>query len=93
VGRTTGIHWHADPSTVIEYIATDDQRQTIPWVRVTDAKNGVREYTAGTVSPDDLARGERRRWNAPTAQSSKSRDSRRRRNERSTLRSHAARSR
>jgi len=61
VGTTTGIHWHADPSTVIEYIATDDQRQTIPWVRVTDVRNGVREYTVGTVSPDALARGERRR--------------------------------
>jgi cytochrome c556 len=60
VGQTTGIHWHADPATVVEYIATDDQRQTIPWVRVTDA-SGVREYTIGTVSPDELARGERRR--------------------------------
>ena len=62
VGRTAGIHWHADPSTVVEYIATDDQRQTIPWVRVTDSKNGgVREYTVGSVSADVLARGERRR--------------------------------
>ena len=60
VGRTTGIHWHADPATVVEYIATDDQRQTIPWVRVTDGK-GVREYAVGTVSPDELARRERRR--------------------------------
>ena len=47
-GRT-GIHWHADPATVVEYIATDDQRQTIPWVRVTDAKNGVREYAVGNA--------------------------------------------
>ncbi len=61
VGRTTGIHWHADPATVVEYIATDDQRQTIPWVRVTDGKNGAREYAVGTVSPDELGRGERRR--------------------------------
>jgi hypothetical protein len=61
VGRTTGIHWHADPSTVVEYIATDDQRQTIPWVRVTDGKQGVREYAVGTVSPDELALGQRRR--------------------------------
>jgi hypothetical protein len=60
IGRTTGIHWHADPSTVVEYIATDDQRQTIPWVRVTDRKNGAREYTAGTV-PQEQLRGERRR--------------------------------
>jgi cytochrome c556 len=60
VGRTTGIHWHADPATVVEYIATDDQRQTIPWVRVTDG-NGVREYAVGTVPPDEPPRGERRR--------------------------------
>ena len=59
-GRASGIHWHADPATVVEYTATDDQRQTIPWVRVTDAKNGVREYTVGTVSPDTLARERRR---------------------------------
>ena len=60
MGRTTGIHWHADPDTVVEYIATDDQRQTIPWVRVTDRKNGAREYTVGTAPPDQL-QGERRR--------------------------------
>ena len=60
VGQTTGIHWHADPGTSVEYIATDDQRQTIPWVRVSDSR-GVREYTTGTVSPEQLASGERRR--------------------------------
>lgn len=59
VGRT-GIHWHADPATVVEYIATGDQRQTIPWVRVTDAKGGVREYTAGSVTAEQIA-GERKR--------------------------------
>jgi hypothetical protein len=61
VSQTTGIHWHADPATVVEYIATDDQRQTIPWVRVTDGKNGVREYTVETAPRDEVARGERRR--------------------------------
>jgi hypothetical protein len=57
---TTGIHWHADPATVVEYIATDDRRQTIPWVRVTDARGAVREYAVGNVTPDQLP-GERRR--------------------------------
>ena len=57
---TTGIHWHADPSTVVEYIATDDQRQTIPWVRVTDRAGGVREYSVGNVTADQVS-GERRR--------------------------------
>jgi hypothetical protein len=32
-----GIHRHADPSLRIEYVATDAERQTIPYVKVTDA--------------------------------------------------------
>ena len=38
------IHWHADPSVRVEYLATDAERQTIPYVRVTDAKGQVKEY-------------------------------------------------
>jgi hypothetical protein len=56
----TGIHWHADPTTVVEYVATDDQRQTIPWVRVTDEK-GVREYAVGNAAPGGIPDGVRRR--------------------------------
>jgi len=36
----SGIHWHVSPNFKVEYIATDTQRQVIPWVRVTDAANG-----------------------------------------------------
>jgi hypothetical protein len=59
-GRAAGIHWHANPATVVEYIATDDERQAIPWVKVTD-RNGVREYVAANVTSQQLAGRVRRR--------------------------------
>ncbi|MBU6410056.1 MAG: NapC/NirT family cytochrome c [Verrucomicrobia bacterium] len=39
-GTMTGIHWHVSPNFKVEYLATDRQRQIIPWVRVTDLKSG-----------------------------------------------------
>ncbi len=38
--RISGIHWHVNPEVTVEYIATDKQRQDIPWVRVTDKLTG-----------------------------------------------------
>jgi hypothetical protein len=40
------IHWHARPDVVVEYVATDASRQTIPYVRVTDAQGKISEYFA-----------------------------------------------
>jgi hypothetical protein len=60
-GMGSGIHWHADPANEIDYITTDDKRQVIPYVRVKDRTGAVREYVAEGVSPDQLAKGERRR--------------------------------
>ena len=40
--------------------ATDEQRQTIPWVKVTNASGETREYAVAGASPD-LAGGVRRR--------------------------------
>lgn len=57
-GGPHGIHWHASPQTRVEFIATDDRRDTIPWVKVTDAA-GVREYFTEGVTPEALAAGER----------------------------------
>jgi hypothetical protein len=54
------IHWHADPRLQIEYVFTDAERQTIPYVKVTDAQGRVREYTVEGTSPDVIANGERR---------------------------------
>jgi hypothetical protein len=63
-GRPTAagraIHWHADPSVRIEYIATDNARQTIPYVKVTDARGRVKEYTVKGTTRQQLSRGEHR---------------------------------
>jgi NapC/NirT cytochrome c family, N-terminal region len=61
LGIAQGIHWHMNVANEVEYIATDDKRQVIPWVRVKDRFGNVREYTAEGAKPEDLAKGERRR--------------------------------
>jgi hypothetical protein len=61
LGIATGIHWHMNVANEIEYIATDDKRQVIPYVRLKDRYGNVREYLAEGVTPDQLAKGERRR--------------------------------
>jgi hypothetical protein len=61
LGIAQGIHWHMNIANEVEYIATDGKRQVIPWVRVKDRLGNVREYTAEGVTPDQLAKGERRR--------------------------------
>jgi NapC/NirT cytochrome c family, N-terminal region len=60
-GGVSGIHWHADPANEIEYVTTDEGRQTIPYVRVKDRTGAVREYVAEGVTSDQIAKGERRR--------------------------------
>jgi nitrate/TMAO reductase-like tetraheme cytochrome c subunit len=44
VGLTGGIHWHMNIANEVTYIATDRQRQVIPWVRVKDRNGNVTEY-------------------------------------------------
>jgi len=39
-GRAEGIHWHMAITNVIEYVATDDLLQDIPWVKFTDGTTG-----------------------------------------------------
>ena len=43
------IHWHANPNIKIEYIATDAERQTIPYVRVTDAGGQVQGLSSRRI--------------------------------------------
>ncbi len=43
-GQITGIHWHMNIANEINYIATDDRRQVIPWVRIKDRNGVVTEY-------------------------------------------------
>lgn len=40
-----GIHWHVNENERVEYFATDEKRQEIPWMRVTNLKeNTVRVF-------------------------------------------------
>jgi hypothetical protein len=41
-GSVDGIHWHT--SSKVEYLATDERRLQIPWVRLTNATGQVTEY-------------------------------------------------
>lgn len=36
-----GIHWHVSDTERVEYYATDEKRQDIPWMRVTNLKDGT----------------------------------------------------
>ena len=54
-----GIHWHADPGVRIEYVATDAERQTIPYVKVTDANGQVKEYGAPDATDQMIRDGSR----------------------------------
>jgi len=38
MGLVEGIHWHINPDVKIEYIATDETREELPWVRYTNLK-------------------------------------------------------
>ncbi len=51
-GPTGGIHWHMSLANKVEYLATDDRRQVIPWVRVTDSKGVVTEYRSPKFTND-----------------------------------------
>jgi hypothetical protein len=58
-GKLEGIHWHMLEGNTINYIASDEQRQQIPWVRVTRGNGETVTYTqdvAGdgkTPDPED----------------------------------------
>jgi hypothetical protein len=60
LGIAQGIHWHMNVANEVEYIATDDQRQVIPWVRIKDGNGNVTEFVAEGTKPEALAKGERR---------------------------------
>jgi len=39
-GLSEGIHWHINPDVKIEYIASTNDRESIPWVKYTNLKTG-----------------------------------------------------
>jgi NapC/NirT cytochrome c family, N-terminal region len=64
VGRPSSsgraIHWHADPKTRVEYVATDHGLQTIPYVKITDARGTVKEYRTDDATDQLIRDGQRR---------------------------------
>lgn len=48
-GETEGIHWHMIGGNEIEYVATDNHRQDIVYVRLTGPDGTVTEYTDPAV--------------------------------------------
>jgi len=63
-GRPTSagraIHWHADPGVRVEFVYTDPERQTIPYVKSTDRQGRVKEYRVEGTADAELAGGTRR---------------------------------
>ena len=46
-----GIHWHMNIANKISYVATDEQRQVIPWVRAEDENGKVTDYVVKDGAP------------------------------------------
>jgi hypothetical protein len=55
-GQVTGIHWHMNIANEVSYIATDEHRQDITWVRIKDRFGNVTEYYDKTkpLSKDEV---------------------------------------
>jgi nitrate/TMAO reductase-like tetraheme cytochrome c subunit len=62
-GPVSGIHWHMNLANEITYLATDEQRQIIPWVQAKDRNGNLTVYVAGNaqVSRDQMERAPKRR--------------------------------
>jgi len=62
-GPVGGIHWHMNVANQTEYIAADEGRQVIPWVRMTDRNGQVTVFEAkeGRLKPEQVAAAALRR--------------------------------
>lgn len=62
-GPVAGIHWHMNLSNEITYVATDNKRQVIPWIRVKDREGNIVEYNDRNrpLSAEQVAAAEKRR--------------------------------
>jgi nitrate/TMAO reductase-like tetraheme cytochrome c subunit len=57
-GAPEGIHWHMNIANKIDYVAADDKRQVIDYIRVEDMQGRVTEYYAkdSKLSKDQIAK-------------------------------------
>ncbi len=51
-GPVGGIHWHMNVANKIEYIATDELRLNMPWVRMTDSQGKVTVFKTPDFKDD-----------------------------------------
>jgi len=60
-GAPEGIHWHMNIGNRIDYVAADEKRQVIPYIRVEDMQGRVIEYYAkdSTLSKDQIAKADK----------------------------------
>ena len=62
-GFVTGIHWHMNIANEITYVASDEQRQVIPWVQFKNKAGQVTEFYAkdAALTPEQIAQMPKRR--------------------------------
>jgi hypothetical protein len=62
-GIVAGIHWHMNLQNEVTFIAADERRQVIPWIRVKDRQGNVTEYydRSRPLTPEQIANGAKRR--------------------------------
>jgi hypothetical protein len=60
-GTGIGIHWHMNRANQVEFVALDEKREQIPYVRVSTPGGTVREYFADGVTPAAFEGQPRRR--------------------------------
>jgi nitrate/TMAO reductase-like tetraheme cytochrome c subunit len=62
-GAPEGIHWHMNIKNEITYIATDDKRQSIPYIHVKDLQGRTTEYLAkdATITKEQIQKTPRHR--------------------------------
>jgi hypothetical protein len=55
-GPTSGIHWHMNIANELSYIATDSQRQSIPWIRSKnpDGKVVIYQSTENSLTDEQI---------------------------------------
>ena len=59
-GYTHGIHWHMNIANGVEYIARDEKRQDIPWIRIVDELGNVTVYqdVNNPLTEEEIAGGD-----------------------------------
>lgn len=51
-GPVGGIHWHMNIGNTVEFISTNENKQSIQWIRLTDAKGAVTEFRTAEFKED-----------------------------------------